>query len=382
MAAAPAKPVEIKALSGARAIGALAIVAYHFCDAHYYVPFSVVMGPLVTKAYLWVEFFFALSGFILVHVYSGRKLRYGSFLKARLARLYPVHLATLLSMVALVLVINALAAHWHFHSIFADSGARLITAEGFIASLFLVQSWGFLPGLTWNTVSWFVSVEFFLCLAFPVFLLLARGGPWRGVVLVAAGAAWLAFLDWNSGVGLDITYRNGLFRGMADFLMGAGLAMIFRALKNKPVPERVHSWIQAIVLAAVLAAFHLSGPRHSRGNIVPGLALIALILPLAFDKGFLARIFQTRLFQILGGWSYGIYMGQTLWMQTLRQVDPALVRILHANLFGVRISNITWYAEPLAVLLICILWGALLTILVERPALRFILRQQASGTRQ
>ncbi len=382
MAAAPAKPVEIKALSGARAIGALAIVAYHFCDAHYYVPFSVVMGPLVTKAYLWVEFFFALSGFILVHVYSGRKLHYGSFLKARLARLYPVHLATLLSMVALMLLINALAARWHFHSIFAGSGARLITAEGFIASLFLVQSWGILPGLTWNTVSWFVSVEFFLCLAFPVFLMLARGGPWRGVVLVAAGAAWLAFLDWNSGVGLDITYRNGLFRGMADFLMGAGLAMIFHTLKNKPVPERVLSWIQAIVLAAVLAAFHLSGPRHSRGNIVPGLALIALILPLAFDKGFLARIFQTRLFQILGGWSYGIYMGQTLWMQTLRQVDPALVRILHANLFGIRISNITWYAEPLTVLLICVLWGALLTILVERPALRFILRHPASETRR
>jgi Predicted acyltransferases len=382
LAAATIKPVEIKALSGARAIGALAIVAYHFCDAHYYVPFAVVMGPLVTKAYLWVEFFFALSGFILVHVYSGRKLQYASFLKARLARLYPVHLATLLSMVVLIFLTNALAGRWHFHSIFAGPGLPINTVGSFVANLFLVQSWGFLPGLSWNTVSWFVSVEFFLCLTFPIFLMLARGGPWRGVVLVAAGAAWLAFLDWNSGVGLDITYRNGLFRGLADFLMGAGLAMIFRALKNRPVPERFHSWIQAIVLAAVLAAFYLSGPRHSRGNIVPGLALIALILPLAFDKGFLARLFQTRPFQVLGGWSYGIYMGQTLWMLVVRQVDPALVRVLHTDLFGIRISNITWYAEPLAVLLICILWGALLTILVERPALRFILRQPASGTRR
>jgi peptidoglycan/LPS O-acetylase OafA/YrhL len=109
---------------------------------------------------------------------------------------------------------------------------------------------------------------------------------------------------------------------------------------------------------------------------------MALILPLAFDKGFLARLLRTRPFQILGGWSYAIYMGQTFWMQVVRQIDPMLVGAPNANLFGIRMSKITWYAEPLAVLLICTLWGALLTVLIERPALRFISRLRASGTRR
>ena len=83
------RPAEIKALAGARAIPALMIVLFHFGSAHRYVPFDAVLGPPAMKGYLWVEFFFALSGFLLLHVYGdgGKPFRYGAFLKARLARL-------------------------------------------------------------------------------------------------------------------------------------------------------------------------------------------------------------------------------------------------------------------------------------------------------
>ena len=48
--------------------------------------------------------------------------------------------------------------------------------------------------LTWNGVSWFVSVELALCLLFPVFLWLASGRLWRGFALIAAGVAGLVAL--------------------------------------------------------------------------------------------------------------------------------------------------------------------------------------------
>ena len=59
----------------------------------------------VTKGYLGVETFFVLSGFILSHVYlqaaGDKRFRYGDFLWARMARVYPLHLATLVGMIAL-----------------------------------------------------------------------------------------------------------------------------------------------------------------------------------------------------------------------------------------------------------------------------------------
>lgn len=59
----------------------------------------------VTKGYLGVETFFILSGFILSHVYleaAGQKrFRYGGFLWARIARVYPLHLVTLFGMIGL-----------------------------------------------------------------------------------------------------------------------------------------------------------------------------------------------------------------------------------------------------------------------------------------
>ena len=76
---------------------------------------------LATRGYLWVEFFFVLSGFILTHVYWPRLKDccgangYVAFLRARLIRLYPLHLFMLLLMLAMVVGLRALAAHGGYH---------------------------------------------------------------------------------------------------------------------------------------------------------------------------------------------------------------------------------------------------------------------------
>lgn len=344
-----ARPAEIKALSGARALPALLIVAFHFAAAHRYVPLEAVLGPPVTKGYLWVEFFFALSGFLLTLIYAGRPLRFVPFLKARLARLYPVHLATLLCMVALAALIPI---------------PGLNTPMTFFASLFLVQGWNTVHGLAWNAMAWFVSVEFLLVLLFPIFLWLALGGLQRGLLLIAGGVAWLVLLEWPSGVGLNLTFDNGLFRGMADFAIGGGMALVFRSVPN--LPKRTFDAIQAGVIAYAVWAFYVSGPAESRADIFSAIAVIALIPAVACDKGFLARLFRTKPFQTLGGWSYGIYMGQMFWMAIFRWIDPTLDAALN--------RTIRFYGEPLAFVVVCVIWGALLTICVERPAHRLLRR--------
>ena len=361
---------QIKALAGARAIPALMIVLFHFGDAHHYVPFDAVLGPPVMKGYLWVEFFFALSGFLLLHVYGqgDKPLRYSAFLKARLARLYPVHFVTLITMALLI----AATRRSDLVPALALPDPAMNTAATFVANLLLVQGWNLVPGLSWNGAAWFVSVEWLLCLIFPLVLMAVRGGAWRGAGLIGAGIAWLVLLEWNSGIGLDITFDNGMFRGMAGFTIGAGMALVYRALRTRAeiAPDAWYSAAQGVVLVAIFAAIYCSGPRHSRADILTALAFDALVLVLAFDKGFLARLFATAPFQTVGAWSYGIYMGQTFWMQVVRQFD-SITRVPHIGLYRI--------AEPLVLLAICVLWGALLTIFVERPAHAYLRRQVGSG---
>lgn len=80
------------------------VVIYHF-DA---IVMKLNFGQLnsaIRKGYLMVDLFFILSGFIMMHVYknafsSDLKFKsYLSFLKARLARIYPLHFFTLLFLV-------------------------------------------------------------------------------------------------------------------------------------------------------------------------------------------------------------------------------------------------------------------------------------------
>ena len=370
------RPVEIKALSGARALPPLILVLYHFCEGHGYrgaTWFDVPVG----KGYLWVEFFFALSGFILIHVYGQRAQEFWRgkafipFLQARLSRLYPVHIVTLFSMLFLMLTLNQLSYWGGYVSIYHQPYAPVNTWPSFVANLFLVQAWNLFPWLTWNGASWFVSIEFLLCLLFPIYLLLSRGGVWRALVILGAGLSALTFMAQTSGHGLDITFHNGAFRGMAGFAVGVGLAMLHRAA-NDAGAQRLPEWFYHLAQIAVLGFFYWAtyhtGWSHTPKDIWFALALYALIFALAFDRGFLARTMSTAPLLKLGEWSYAIYMGQTFWLQLIRTFEQRLYPPDDTTVLGLRWGSLAWWIEPFVLLGICIVWGALLAVLIEHPA--------------
>jgi peptidoglycan/LPS O-acetylase OafA/YrhL len=90
-------------LDGLRGIAALAIVARHapvlFNSVSIYVQSDIGKPTaLFFESYLAVDFFVALSGFVLAHAY-GQRLRGGmpasEFMTVRLIRLYPLYLLAL-----------------------------------------------------------------------------------------------------------------------------------------------------------------------------------------------------------------------------------------------------------------------------------------------
>src|SRR5215469_1965207 len=332
---------EIRALQGARALPPLILVLFHYCEGHGYRGAWWFDLP-VARGYLWVEFFFALSGFVLTYVYTPR-LRdlwrprgYASFLRARLARLYPLHLAMLLLILVMVVTLRAIAARHGYLSIYDERWHPIVTWQTFVANLFLVQAWNLFPYLSWNGASWFVSVEFLLCLLFPIYLALSRGGPWIGLLFVVGGGAALAMLA-HPRYGLDLTFHNGIYRGMAAFAMGVGFAVFHRNAIERgagALPEFVFSLAQLVVLIALYYAIYHTGWSHRPADIYTALAVIALVFVLSFDRGFLARSLATPVPRRLGEWSYAIFIGQTPLLQLLRHAQLHLYPAPTAIVFG------------------------------------------------
>jgi peptidoglycan/LPS O-acetylase OafA/YrhL len=364
---------KIAALAGARAFPPLMVVMFHFSEGHHYSGWRP-LDFLATRGYLWVEFFFVLSGFILTHAYWPRlkdllrSAGYLTFLRARLIRLYPLHLFMLLLILAIVLGLRALAAQGGYLSIFDLKYHQDVSVKGFWFSLFLVHAWNSMPSLTWNGASWFVSVEFALCLLFPPLLWLAEGRLWRGFALIAAGMAGLLALLFTSKHGLDITFHNGVLRGLSDFTIGVGMAVLFRRVKPRDrMPEWVHSLLQIVLLSLLAYVVMNTGWSHTSMDIFTVLPLMMLIFALAFDRGILARALQTRLPQRMGEWSYAIYLGQTAWLLAIRFFEQRLYPPPDAIVLGTRFADLIWWLEPLGLVIICVLWGGLLAECIELP---------------
>jgi peptidoglycan/LPS O-acetylase OafA/YrhL len=94
---------RIQCLDGLRGIAAIAVMEFHF--AIFFLPQARLFDifPGLDRAYLAVDLFFLISGFVMAHVYGQRlalDLR-GHWLKfgiARFARLYPLFAVTTLFM--------------------------------------------------------------------------------------------------------------------------------------------------------------------------------------------------------------------------------------------------------------------------------------------
>lgn len=367
----------ILALQGARALPPLVLVLFHFCEGHGYRGvwwFDLV----IARGYLWVEFFFALSGFVLTYVYASRLRElwrargYGAFLRTRLARLYPLHLAMLLVILGMVVGLRALAAQGGYVSIYDERWHPIVNEPTFIANLFLVQAWNLFPYLSWNGAAWFVSVEFLLCLLFPVYLLASRGGWKTAWLLILGGAAGLALLA-EPRYGLDLTFHNGIWRGMAAFAVGVGFAVAFHRVRERAnaLPEWVFTLAQFSVLACLFLALYNTGWSHQRSDVYTALPAIALVFVLAFDRGIVARALASPVFLTLGEWSYAIYIGQTPLLQFLRHAQLHLYPQPGDVVLGRSWESwapVWHWLEPALLVIAAIAWGALLHTAIERPA--------------
>lgn len=281
-------------LDALRGLCALLVVFFHL-------PVSSHLHPLALfrHGYLFVDFFFVLSGFVIAHAYGGRLgsvKDLGPFLIKRLGRVWPLHAVMLAAFVAL-----EFGRLW-FHFDAATPFARDRSVEAIFTNLLLIQSFNIHDSLTWNGPAWSISVEMGAYVVFAAIMVLApRRFAAISLLLIVAGA--LIVLTQSTRF-MNTTYNFGFPRAAYGFFLGC---LVHRVWLMKPptFSPVVAGWLQLVCLVAVGAYVSLAqGPW----TVAAPLFFAVSIWIFAEERGLVSRILSVRPMLALGHWSYSIYM--------------------------------------------------------------------------
>jgi peptidoglycan/LPS O-acetylase OafA/YrhL len=271
---------QFSVLDGMRGVAALIVMQRHTGEA---------FGTRIfSGGYLAVDFFFALSGFVLAYAYDERLaagLPWYRFMLLRLIRLYPLYLAGVL------LLVLATPSLW------PDVG-------GLLAKALL-----FLPDGTLASRGWLVPPAWSLAFELVVNLGFAFGHRYLAsrtlLAIVAVAGAALAVTavrhgNLDTGYNID-TLGSGLARAAFSFPMGILLFRHRNLFARWPVVTGALP-ILALVMALWVASQGLTAARD--------LAIVMLALPLLLVLGSTAKVGPRGQWWMLrlGAASYAIYV--------------------------------------------------------------------------
>ncbi|HEX4303253.1 MAG TPA: acyltransferase [Rhizomicrobium sp.] len=301
---------RFRALDGWRGICALLVAAHHL-EAHG----ALYWQPLVRNAWLFVDFFFVLSGFVIAHAY-GAHLEKAPEIKAfvirRFGRLWPLHAAMLLALVGLELA-HLVIAHWH--PIAGERAAFIAdrSPTAILTNLFLVQSLGLHPYETWNGPAWSISTEFYTYLVFAAVCALAPARRWRLALSLLLAVAGVLILARFSRYGMRETFGWGFLRCLYGFFTGV---LTYEVWKTG-LAARIAGTIAEIAALAAVLAFITFVPGYAALEYLATPLFAIAVLVFAGDRGLVSRALTTRPAAALGRWSYSIYMVHTLVLAVL-----------------------------------------------------------------
>jgi peptidoglycan/LPS O-acetylase OafA/YrhL len=335
---------RIPCLDGLRGLAALAVVLFHFNI--FFLPQARL--PFVNRAYLAVDFFFMLSGFVMAHVYgrllaSNWRMHALQFARARFARLYPLFAVTTLAMVIVFALSHIPLALVSF------SGGSLALQP------FLLQQWA--PGLSWDYPSWSISTEAeaYIFFVFCSGLLLAGKHP----RLIATGClVILAALSSRHGGSLNnFVGISALLRTLAEFSLGMLLYRAHSADLEFP------PWL-TVSLSVVFAGLAMI----MRLDLFMVAAFGCLIHYSARNTtGRVRKLLNSRPLVALGNWSYSIYLwhapGHYAVMAAFAAIGYPVTQL------GLASSRLLVFVTALAVVAL----SALHYRYIERPSRHFLL---------
>ena len=352
---ATAKRPDLPALTSIRFIFSLMVVIGHF-QGHYAAELPTPPTWIYGFATYAVSFFFVLSGFILTYNYPDLQTagKIAKFLVFRIARIYPVHVITILATILL----------------FVDSWARTVylLPLTYWQNVSLTQTWGMIPftATSFNGPSWSISNEWFFYLMFP--LVISRNKiVCSAAVILPIAASLLIKLHYGCLMGpvlnkpfdpqeISGTTVYSLFppSRFIEFLAGVLLCKLMRPTRKLPIAMLQ---IGALAIAVVSMDGNASSPTIIHGLIqtiwTPAIGCL-IIGSLSVQNNLVDLILVNRPLIFLGEISFSVYMTHLIVFQWFW---------LHADL----LKGITVYLKFVILFGITIAASSLLFLCVESP---------------
>ncbi len=302
--------MRVEALTFFRFLAAIIVVIFHYGKrteiAHLFRPF-ITSGPQM------VSFFFVLSGFVLmISHYNKTDESLGNYYISRIARIVPVYMLALLSIV------------YFKYGTGNNNGIALL-----LSALFL-QSWFPPYPLSFNGPGWSLSVEAFFYVTFPLIIFIIRQSQIKPMKLALLSVGFYIFTQALLSNLMTDKFYTGFPSASHDliyyfplshycsFLLGVTGGYVFIRNPKLFLKEGARPLI-IMVLVLYITYYFLQNPTDLRdlagiplayGSSFYSLLFIVMILGIAHSKNFITKSLSLPFLVLLGESSYALYILQ------------------------------------------------------------------------
>jgi peptidoglycan/LPS O-acetylase OafA/YrhL len=327
-------------LDSYRFIAASLICVYHFNKAN--ILGLATVSPLFENIRLMVDFFFVLSGFVIAKTYLGKVqdgAGYGRFMWRRFARLYPLHLLTLLVGIAGSMVVGT-------QQLQPGTNPEIFSTTAILANLTLTHSLGVTSYGSFNIPSWSISAEMFVYALFPLFaLMITRLPALANAAVVALYVTTMVIIREHLGLrDWTLTWHDlGALRAVPTFFTGVLVAHLLSTRWKDFAPSLW--WAHGAFLLA-LVPMHL----NARDEWALGAFCLVVLLAAAAERHGARSRMQSDGFVHLGDASYSLYM----WHMPIKVGIFAVTgKLLGTALLPMWLAAILSFGVSLVVALLC-----------------------------
>lgn len=366
---------QIKPLTGLRGIAALMIVIHHF---------PIALAPtwgkalqtqtqLIDNSYLWVDFFFILSGFLMTHIYKSflrnniQWKDYKKFIFPRSTHLYPLHFILLFSyfifeIFKLIHYQFILTIKPQYLSIFQHPFSGRKDIVSLFMSLLMLQGFDYTRSplfdikTFWNQPAWSISTQclIYLVLPFVIFLLFQRNRKTNLVIYIFSLLAISLVIHFGK---INHSGIPEIIRCFSEGVVGIITYQFFEDPKARRFFSHSSVSITSFLLAMII--------MHTGLKIILIVPIFSLlILSVSGKRNSITDLLSLRFLLFLGTISYSIYMSHWLvqdvikfsWQATFNQTFPQEMKFSSFSiLLGVEV-------------LIVLGLSSLLYFLIEKPS--------------